>query len=63
MVFFSESLKFAYEENTVYEYAYENDVQTSIPGSTEEQSSLHMSATVQIEVLSACEMNLKVKFK
>jgi len=55
-----ESLKFAYEENTVYEYAYENDVQTSIPGSTEEQSSLHMSATVQIEVLSACEMNLKL---
>ena len=55
-----ESVKFAYEPTKQYEYTYENDIQTSIPGSTEEQSSLHMRATVQIEVLSPCEFNLKV---
>ena len=50
-----------YEIGKTYEYVYESDLKTSIPGATEEHSSLHMRSTVQVEVMSQCEMVLKVR--
>ena len=52
--------KFSFVPGKTYEYRYESDALTSIPGATEESSALHMSATVRLETLSTCEMALSV---
>ncbi len=52
--------KFAFAPGTTYEYRYESDVTTSIPGATEESSALHVTATARVETLSNCEMALVV---
>ena len=51
--------KFQYMPSQTYDYQYEADIKTSIPGSTE-HSSLHMQAKAQIEVISTCEMVLRL---
>ena len=56
----NQDTKFSFEAGQTYEYRYEADVQTMMGGASEEQSSLHMRSTVQLEVLSRCELVLKV---
>lgn len=56
-----ENSKFIYEPGKTYDYQYESDLKTWMKEGTEEQSSLHMRATAQVEVLSRCEMVLKVE--
>jgi len=51
--------KFAYMSGQTYTYQYDADIKTSIPGSTE-HSSLHMQARTYIEVISSCEMVLRL---
>ena len=55
-----DTTKFSYEPGKTYEYAYESDLKTWVNGASEDHSSLHIRATAQIEVLSRCEMVLKV---
>ena len=55
-----ENTKFIYEPGKTYDYQYESDMKTWVNGATDEHSSLHMRATVQLEVLSRCEMVLKL---
>ena len=52
--------RFSFVPGNTYEYRYESDVLTNIPGATEESSALHMSATVRLEALTQCEMALSV---
>ena len=59
--FCTESSKFSYMPGKIYEYAYESNSRTTIPGSTEELAGLQMRANVQLAVASACEMAIKVK--
>lgn len=51
--------KFAYMSGQTYSYQYDADIKTSIPSSTE-HSSLHVQAKANIEVISACEMVLRL---
>lgn len=51
-LFISENTKFGFENGKTYEYAYESEVKTHIPGASTEHSSLHMNAKVKLEVLS-----------
>lgn len=44
----------------IYEYAYESNTRTTIPGSTEEHAGLQMRATVKLAVASPCEMEVKL---
>lgn len=53
------SVKFAYMSGQTYSYQYDADIKTSIPGSTE-HSSLHVQAKANIEVISTCEMVLRL---
>jgi len=53
------SSKFAYMSGQTYEYRYDGDIKTSIPGSTE-HSSLHIRASALVEVISQCEMVLRL---
>jgi len=46
-------------QGQTYEYQYEADIKTSIPGSTE-HSSLHLQARAQIDIISTCEMVLRL---
>lgn len=55
----STSSKFSYEPGKTYEYTYESDIKTSVPGATE-HSSLHMRSTIQLEVISTCKMVLRL---
>ena len=59
--FCAESSKFSYTPGKIYEYAYESNTRTTIPGSMEEQASLQMRANVQLVALSPCEMAVKVR--
>lgn len=52
--------KFQYVPGQTYEYMYEGDIKTSVAGSSSEHSSLHMTSTVYIDVVSTCEMNLRL---
>jgi len=61
VLFYAESSKFSYMPGKIYEYAYESNSRTTIPGSTEEIAGLQMRANVQLAVASACEMAVKVK--
>lgn len=58
-----ETSKLPFVPGHTYEYSYASDVMTSIPGATEESSALHMTATVRLEALSACEMAISVSSK
>ena len=53
--------KFNMETGSTYEYDYASDVKTMMLGASEEHSSLHMTASLHIEVLQKCEMALKVR--
>jgi hypothetical protein len=55
-----DSSKFGYETGKTYVYSYEADLKTTVPGAASEHSSLHVQATAKVEVLSKCEMNLKL---
>ena len=57
----SASSKFGYKTGNTYEYGYESDVKTHIPGATEEHSALHVRATARLEILSQCELALVLK--
>ncbi|ELU04621.1 hypothetical protein CAPTEDRAFT_222921 [Capitella teleta] len=52
--------KFSFDADKTHEYQYESDVKTSMGGASEEHSSLHLRATAHIEVLSRCEMALRL---
>ena len=52
--------KFDYVPENTYEYRYEADIKTHIPGTTEEHSSIHLRANVHIEAITKCEMALRV---
>ena len=58
---FSDSSKFGYQPGTTYEYDYDVDTTTLIQGASEGMSGLKMTAKVQVEVLSKCDLVLKVK--
>ena len=58
---FSDSNKFGYQPGTTYEYDYDVDTTTLIQGASEGMSGLKMTAKVQVEVLSKCDLVLKVK--
>lgn len=51
--------KLSYRPGQTYEYRYDADIQTNIPGSRD-QSNLHMSASVLLDVVSNCDMSLRV---
>ena len=51
--------KFSYMPGQTYEYRYNADIQTNIPGSRD-QSNLHLSASVFLDVVSPCELSLRV---
>jgi hypothetical protein len=51
--------KFAYVIGQTYEYQYEADIKTSIPGNTE-HSSLHIRAKALVDVISTCELVLRL---
>lgn len=54
--------KFSFDADQTYEYQYESNVKTSMGGASEEHSSLHLRTTAQFEVISKCEMVLRVSF-
>jgi len=51
--------KFSYMPSQTYDYQFEADIKTSVPGSTE-HSSLHLQAKAQVEIISTCEMVLRL---
>ena len=60
IIILADTGKFDYVPGNTYEYQYEADIKTHIPGTTEEHSSLHLRANVQIEAITKCEMALRV---
>ncbi|XP_062611984.1 uncharacterized protein LOC134273790, partial [Saccostrea cucullata] len=56
-----DSTKFGYQPGTTYEYDYDVDTATLIEGAFEGKSGMKMTAKVQVEVLSKCDLVLKVK--
>ena len=56
--FYKGSNKLQLDSGSSYTYAYNADVRSSLGG--DEHSSLHMTASVEIHVLSKCELALKV---
>ena len=57
----TEATKFGYEAGKTYRYTYRSEVVTHIQGANTEQSKMNVEALAHIEVLSTCEMLLKVK--
>ncbi|XP_061171948.1 uncharacterized protein LOC133181472, partial [Saccostrea echinata] len=57
----TDSTKFGYQPGTTYEYDYDVDTATLIQGAFEGISGMKMTAKVQVEVLSKCDLVLKVK--
>lgn len=51
--------KFQYNAGQTYEYTYESDIKTTVAGASE-HSSLHMRATVLLDVISTCELTLRL---
>ena len=44
-----------------YEYDYTTDIDTSMQGASEDKSGILMTAKVYIDVVSKCEMSLRVR--
>ncbi|XP_056021701.1 uncharacterized protein LOC130054813 [Ostrea edulis] len=57
----TDSTKFGYQPGTTYEYDYDVDTTTLIQGASEGKSGMKMTTKVQVEVLSKCDLVLKVK--
>ncbi|XP_074640348.1 uncharacterized protein LOC141898387 isoform X2 [Tubulanus polymorphus] len=57
----TESNTFNYNPGTTYSFKYESGVLTEVSGSNTENSGLHMTANVDIEVLDKCNMALTMK--
>ncbi|XP_056009974.1 uncharacterized protein LOC125679922 [Ostrea edulis] len=57
----TDSTKFGYEAGTTYDYDYDVDTTTLIQGASEGKSGMKMTTKVQVEVLSKCDLVLKVK--
>lgn len=49
-----------YTPGQTYEYDFQSKIVTSIPGATEEESRLKMSAQVQLEALTPCELAIRL---
>ena len=62
-VYFSASDKFNYVPGKTYEFQYDTEVRTSVQGSSEDHAGVHMSATVHMEILSKCELVMRVSKK
>ena len=56
-----DSQKFGYVDGTTYEYDYTTDIDTSMQGASEDKSGILMTAKVYIDVVSKCEMSLRVR--
>ncbi|XP_067677413.1 uncharacterized protein [Haliotis asinina] len=56
----TDTSKFKYVPGTTYEYEYNVQTQTSMAGASSDQALLGIRATAYIEVLSKCEMALKL---
>ena len=52
---------FDYEPGKTYVYKYEADTITTLDGTTQEYSSVHIRAQAEIEVLSRCELSLRLR--
>lgn len=56
----TETTKFDYNVGMIYTYDYTGETASKINGTSEEESRLHMSATAEFEVVSKCELILRV---
>ncbi|XP_071162849.1 uncharacterized protein [Mytilus edulis] len=56
----TETKKFGYETGKTYEYDYTTDVDTTVQGASEEKAGVQLTAKVYIDVVSKCEMNLRL---
>ncbi|XP_045158693.2 uncharacterized protein LOC123524511 [Mercenaria mercenaria] len=54
------SNKFNYVPGKTYNYKYESDIKTQVQGASDDHASLHLSAVVQLEILSKCEISMKL---
>ncbi len=61
MLSFSATSKFGYETGKTYVYEYDADIKTTVLGAAKEESGLKMHTTANVEILSTCEMMLKVR--
>ncbi|CAG7820252.1 unnamed protein product [Allacma fusca] len=59
--FCKESTKFGYEPGTSYYYDYTTDISTSVIGGSNHESRLHLTANVEINAASSCELILKLR--
>ncbi|XP_062612312.1 LOW QUALITY PROTEIN: uncharacterized protein LOC134274081 [Saccostrea cucullata] len=53
--------KFGYVTGETYRFTYEGETKTSIHSGSKEQAGLKFTATVLVEVLSKCELSLKLE--
>ena len=58
--FLSDDNKFGFKTGRTYFYKYESDINTQIQGASEDHAALQLTADVDLEVLSKCELSLKV---
>ena len=56
-----EENKHTFEPGLTYDYDLRTKITTSIPDGTENQSTLELSALAHIDVLSSCELALRVR--
>jgi hypothetical protein len=57
---FSDKSKFGYIPGETYKFTYQGETKTSINNGNKEQAGLKFTASVLLEVLSKCELSLKV---
>lgn len=56
----AEASKFQYSVGTVYSYDYTGETASKIGGTSEQESRLHINAQAEFEVVSQCELVLRV---
>lgn len=56
-----DSNKFQFRTGKTYQYAYESEIKTLIQGASEDHASLHMTADVDLEIISKCELSMNVR--
>lgn len=52
--------KFGYRPGKTYEYDYTADIDTTMQGAAEDKSGLKLTAKVDLNVVSKCEINMRV---
>ena len=57
-----EASKFSYDVGTIYSYDYTAEAASKVAGTSDEESRLHISAVAAFEVVSPCELILRVRF-